>query len=81
MVWEPATTATSDDRRLRFERSSLEDCPTVVGGLEADEADEVFPDKVLWRGLGFGGTAGELRELVEDSDPVLGLGEAAPEVR
>ena len=78
MVWEPATTATSDDRRLRFERSSLEDCPTVVGGLEEDE---VFPDRGLWRGLGSGGTAGEPRELVEDSDPVLGLGEAAPEVR
>ena len=55
------------------------------GGLEEEEMAEdlgVFPDGGLCWGRGSGGgPAGEFRELVADSDPVLGLGDVAPEVR
>ena len=37
MVWDPATTATRDERRFKFERSSLDACPTEVGGLEEED--------------------------------------------
>ena len=41
MVWEPATTATREERRLRFERSSLEEvAPTEeVQGFEEEEEE------------------------------------------
>ena len=76
MFCEPATTATRDERRLRFERSSLEEGAAEVEGCKEDLGAGFVCGLVL------GGPTGEPRVVLaeDDSEGVPpGLGE--PEVR
>ena len=86
---DPATTATSEERRLRLDRSSLE---LVTGAEEDGEEEEGWAvgggmgdlDVLVGgfcEGLGSECTPVELCVLADDSEWVLGVGEALPEVR